>query len=195
MSKFIFQKAEHLFWHDKLMQKTVLKLIPKSVLPNHVTVFRFWATPGVALLMFYHQYYVGMLAFLFVSFTDVIDGSLARARNQVTDWGKIYDPIADKILIGSMIFIIVLKYIDLWASLMIIALEIVIVGAAWIRKREGLKVQANKWGKVKMFLQVMGVTILLLSIIYDVAALLPFASGTLYLAIAFAVMSLLTYGI
>lgn len=195
MNKFTFQKTDKLFFHDTFMKNTFLRLIPKSVHPNHVTVFRLFATPVVALLMFYQQYYIGMLAFLFVSFTDIVDGSLARVRDQITDWGKVYDPIADKILIGSMVFIIVLKYVDLWASLLIIFLEILIVSLAFIRKREGLVVEANRWGKMKMFLQVLGVTILLLSIVFEVEKLLPFASGTLYLAIAFAVISLLTYGI
>lgn len=195
MDKFTFQKADRLFFHDPFMKKTFLRLIPKGIFPNHITLFRYYATPFVALLMFYQQYYIGMLAFLLVAFTDIVDGSLARVRNQITDWGKVNDPIADKILIGSMVFIIVLKYVDLWASLLIIFLEVVILGLAFIRKREGLVVQANRWGKIKMFLQVLGVTILLLSIIFDLEKLLPFASGALYLAIAFAVISLLTYGI
>ncbi|MCK4553539.1 hypothetical protein KAU19_01070, partial [Candidatus Parcubacteria bacterium] len=59
----------------------------------------------------------------------------------------------------------------------------------------GIKIQANVWGKIKMNLQVAGVVILLLSIVFNWAALLPFASGVLYLAIAFAIVSLLTYGI
>ena len=116
-------------------------------------------------------------------------------RNQITEWGKVYDPLADKILIGSMVFIIVLRYIDFWTSMIIIGLEIIIIGAAWVRKMEGRVVQSNLWGKIKMGLQVVGVSILLLSIIFNCASLIPFASGTLYLAIAFAVVSLLTYGI
>jgi len=190
-----FQSADSLYWHDKILAKTILKLIPAGILPNHITVFRFLTTPVVVLLMLYGQYYIGLVAFLLVAFTDMIDGSLARTRNQITDWGKIYDPLADKILIGSMVFIIVLRYIDFWTSIIIISIEIVIIIVAWIRKMKGREIQANLWGKIKMILQVMGVTILLLSIIFDLAALLPLASGILYLAIAFAIVSLLTYGI
>lgn len=160
-----------------------------------VTVFRFAATPIVALLVLYQRYYIGLIAFLIVAFTDAMDGAMARTRNQITEWGKVYDPLADKILIGSMVFIIVLKYIDFWTAMIIIALEIVIIFTAWLRLRKGTIIQANVWGKIKMGLQVLGVSILLISIIFNWAALLPFASGTLYLAIAFAVVSLLTYGI
>jgi len=145
--------------------------------------------------MFYERYSIGLMAFLLVAFTDAIDGSMARTRNQITRWGKIYDPLADKILIGSMVFIIVLKYIDLWTSLVIIGLEMIIIIVAWARMVRGHKIQANLWGKIKMNLQVLGVVILLFSIIFDWAALLPLASTTLYLAIAFAIVSLATFGI
>ena len=108
---------------------------------------------------------------------------------------SVYDPLADKILIASMVFIIILRYIDFWTSIGIVGMEIIIIFVAWIRKIKGYKVEANVWGKIKMGLQNIGVTILLLSIIFNWAALLPFASGVLYLAIAFAIVSLLSYGI
>ena len=195
MANTSFEPAEEIYWHDKILAKTVLRLFPKFVLPNHITVFRFIATPAVAVLVSYEQYYIGLIAFLIVAFTDALDGAMARTRNQITEWGKIYDPLADKILIGSMVFIIVLRYIDFWTAIIIIGLEFIIILTAWIRMRIGAKVQANLWGKIKMWLQVIGVVILLLSIIFNWAALLPFASGVLYLAIAFAIVSLLTYGI
>lgn len=190
-----FQQAEKIFWHDKLLAKTFLKLFPSRVIPNHLTLFRFIATPLVVFLMVYEYYLVGLLSFLLVAFSDALDGSMARTRNQVTEWGKIYDPLADKVLIGAMVFVIVLRYVDFWTAMIIVALEIMIISAAWVRKREGRLVQANIWGKIKMALQVAGVTILLFSVIFNWGALLPLASGTLYLAVAFAVVSLLTYGI
>jgi len=190
-----YQAAKKVFFHDKVLAKTFLKLFPDCVKPNHITVFRFLTTPGVVFLMLHEHYSVGLVAFLLVAFTDALDGAMARTRNQITEWGKIYDPLADKILIGSMVFAIVLRYIDLWASILIVVIEIAIVTVAWFRLRKGAEVQANWWGKIKMLLQVVGVTILLISIIFSWEALLPFASGALYLAIAFAVVSLLTYGI
>lgn len=190
-----FQKADKIFPHDRLLAKTVLRLFPRFIKPNHVTVFRFIATPFVLFLMLFGHYLLGLIAFLIVSFTDAIDGSMARTRNQITEWGKVYDPLADKIFIGSMVFAIVFRYIDFWTAYIIVGIEIIIVIVAWVRLKKGKSVQANLWGKIKMWLQVIGVTILLLSIVFNWAALLPFASGTLYLAIAFAIVSLLTYGI
>jgi len=122
-----FQKATTTQPLDRLLALTILKLIPHFIKPNHITVFRFLATPPVALLMFYGKYWVGLWAFLIAAFTDAIDGAMARTRNQVTEWGKIYDPLADKILVGTMVFIIVLRYIDLWTALITISLEIFII--------------------------------------------------------------------
>lgn len=195
MSKFTFESAERIYWHDKLMAATLLKLIPKNIYPNYFTVFRLLATPVVAVLMLYENYKLGLFAFLLVAFTDIIDGSLARTRNQITNWGKIFDPVADKILIGSMVFIIILRYINYYTALLIMLIEMAIIISGYIRIHKGRIVQANVWGKIKMGLQVLGVVVLLFAIIFDLESLMPFAHGTFYLAIAFAIVSLLTYGI
>jgi CDP-diacylglycerol---glycerol-3-phosphate 3-phosphatidyltransferase len=195
MENLEIQTKEKLHFHDRFLAKTILRLIPHSVKPNQITIFRFIATPFVVYLLYCGYYTLGFWAFIITAFSDMLDGSLARTRNQVTDWGKIYDPLADKILIASMIFVIVLKTINFWTSIIIITLEVIIIIAAWIRKMEGRVVQANWWGKIKMILQVLGVSVLLLAIIFEWAPLLLFASGTLYLAIAFAVISLLTHGV
>lgn len=193
---FEYQKADRLFFHDRFMEKTVLRLFPDWIKPNHITIFRFISIPFVAYLAYFGLNQVGLIAFLLSAFTDVIDGSMARTRNQITEWGKIYDPIADKMLISVMVYIIVLKYIDHWAAYLIVFLEILIVAIGWYRLRKGFKVQANVWGKIKMILQVLGVAILQLSIVFDLASSTVFvASGAFYLAIAFAIVSLLTYGI
>ena len=191
----IFQPADKIHFHDKVLAKTFLRLFPKSVKPNHITVFRFLATPFLIFLMLYHHYLIGLIFFLIVAFTDALDGSMARTRNQITEWGKIYDPMADKILIGSMVFIIVLRYIDFWTAMIIISIEFIFIVSAWIRLKNKTEIQANLWGKIKMWLQVIGVVVLLISIVFNWEDLLPLASGVLYLAIAFAIVSLLTYGI
>jgi len=190
-----YQVADKLYFYDRFLAATVLKLFPDSVKPNYVTMFRFLATPLVVLVMYREQYFIGLLVFLLVAFTDAIDGSLARTRNQITNWGKIYDPLADKLLIAAMIFTIVLRYIDFWSAMLIIGLEIMIVAAAWWRKHNGYSVEANLWGKIKMVLQVTGVVLLMLTVAFDIESLLPFGKGAFYLAIAFALVSLLTYGI
>ncbi len=190
-----YQKCDKLFFHDRFMEKTVLRIIPYWIVPNHFTLIRFLTTPIVGLLMYYQHHSIALLAFLLVAFTDTIDGSLARTRDQITNWGKVYDPLADKVLISCAVFVIVLKYIGVWTAGIIVGLELAIITVAWFRKKRGAEIQANVWGKIKMGLQVLGVVILLLFLVFNVSQFLPFASATLYLAIAFAVVSLLSYGI
>lgn len=189
-----YQSAKVVHWHDRFLAATVLWAFPSFVRPNDLTLFRFLATPFVTWLMFQENYQVGLWAFLFVAFTDALDGSLARTRNKITDWGKIYDPLADKLLIGSMVFVIVLKYIDFWAAMIIVGIEVAIIASAWWWKHNGYPVQSNVWGKIKMILQVVGVVLLLLGVVFDWESLLPFTEGVFYLAIAFGIISLLTYG-
>jgi len=184
-----------LYFFDKILARTLIPFIPKSVKPNHITVFRFLATPLVVYLLWKGSYLVGLISFILVAFTDALDGALARIRNQITDWGKVYDPLADKVLIGLVVYIIVLRYIDVYAALIIIGLEMLLIATAFVRKQRGKIVQANVWGKIKMALQVFGVVVLLLSVVFDVESFLPFSTGVLYLAVAFGIVSLFSYGI
>ncbi|MDP1707108.1 MAG: CDP-alcohol phosphatidyltransferase family protein, partial [bacterium] len=91
---------------DKILQKIFLPVIPRFITPNIVTWFRFVTVPFVAYLFIQESYIIGLLLFIVSAFSDAVDGSLARTRNQVTDWGKMYDPAADKLLIGVSVFIL-----------------------------------------------------------------------------------------
>ena len=182
---------------DRFLAKTVLRLFPKRIRPNHVTVLRLLLTPAVVYILWAGHPGVGAVFFILVAFTDVLDGSMARTRNQITEWGKLYDPVADKLLIGSALFVLVLKHVDMYAAWIIIILEVVTIFSAFLKRHynHSANFQANIWGKIKMVLQTLGVLCLLLAISLNVASLLPFTTGVFYLAIAFGIMSLFTYGI
>lgn len=180
---------------DRILERSILWLIPKRVTPNQVTVLRFATTPIVLYLVLTGQYRWGLLAFLLVAATDVIDGALARTRSQVTEWGKLYDPLADKFLIGGMVFGVVVRELDLLLGLSIITVEATIIALAWYGRAHGQVVQANRWGKLKMGLEVIGVTLLLLGLAFGVPEVLPISKLSFVLAIIFALVSLITYGI
>lgn len=184
-----------LFFFDKVFNKTILRLIPKKVRPNYVTVLRFLLVPWVAFFLWQGNYWIGLVLFLIAALTDAIDGALARTRDQITAWGKMYDPLADKLLICTTVFILVLKYVDFFAAWIIIILESIIITAALFKKQSVGEVQSNFWGKVKMLLQVAGVVFLLLSLVFNLESLLPVSRGTFYVSIAFAIISLFTYSI
>ncbi len=180
--------------HDKVLAATILWLIPRTVHPNQITVLRFLLTPFVFALIGFGNYAVGIPLFLFTAATDAIDGSLARTRNQVTRWGTIYDPVSDKLLIGGLIFLVVFEHINFWLGLSIIILETIFIIAAFWRLRQGQVHPANIWGKIKMSLEVFGVTMLLLALAGDVQFFMNVSFATFGLAIVFALLSLASHG-
>lgn len=193
---FNYLPADEVHPHDLWLSRTFLKFFPKSITPNRVTAFRVLATPIVFLIILYGHYKIGVLVFVLVAFTDAIDGSLARTRNQITRFGMMFDPLADKLLIGSMVLLLVFKYFNFWLGLVILGLEITfIVGALLAQYRFKTVRMANLWGKTKMILQVLAVCLTLIALVWEIPYLLTVAAWVFGLAIGFAVVSLFSQGI
>jgi CDP-diacylglycerol--glycerol-3-phosphate 3-phosphatidyltransferase len=184
-----------LYWHDRILAKTLLRLIPRDVRPNHLTILRFLLTPFVLYYLWRENWPVVVPLFLFAALTDALDGSLARTRKQITMWGTVADPAADKLLIGSVVALFVAQEIDVVFATIIIVIELMIILTGLARRRRGEYVSANWYGKLKMLFQVAGVTMLLIARWSGIQLFVPFSIGTLSVAIVFAVVSLLTYGL
>ncbi len=180
---------------DKLFEKTLLRVIPRWVKPNHITVTRIALTPVVVLLAVFQLYEYAIPVFLFIALTDTIDGSLARVRGEITDWGKLFDPVADKLLIGSLVVVLVIQHLGLILGISIIFIELVFILLGLYWSHTGHIVQANGWGKIKMLLQILGVTLLLFGLAVDFQGLFDISETTLYLALVFAIISLFTSGV
>ncbi len=177
---------------DRLFARTFLPLLPESVTPNQITKFRLMSVPFVALLLALNLYLAGTILFLFSAFSDAVDGALARTRRKVTTWGTLYDPIADKLLIGTVATIVISKHISLYLALAIIVIEILLVSFSYYRYK-GRIVPAKSMGKIKMVLQCVGIIVLLLSILSGIPVLLTIATYILYGAVFFALLSLLVF--
>lgn len=180
---------------DRLIAKIILPFVPKTVTPNQVTIFRFLMTPIVIWLILIDAFNWAMPLFLFAALTDAIDGAMARRRNQITDWGKIYDPLADKLLIGSIAFLLIAKYLNLYLALIIIFIEIVLIANGGIRKKNGEIIEANWWGKSKMILQVISSLFLFFYLFWPSAIFINLAWLGFSGAIILALFSLFTYSI
>lgn len=181
---------------DKFFAVTLLRLFPKSVVPNHLTLFRFFSIPFVAIFWLFGDYRTGVVLFVISALSDALDGAMARTRNQVTEWGKLYDPLADKLLISMAAIIIVPKYLNVWIAFAIIMIEMILIGTSYYSKNHGGRViQANLWGKLKMFCQSFGVGLLMLYAVIGVPLILPLAQIIFYAAILLAFVSLVTYSI
>lgn len=179
---------------DKILTKTILPLIPRFVTPNAVTWFRFITVPFVGWFLWEENYAIGLPLFLVSAFSDAVDGSLARTRNQITDWGRIFDPLADKFLIGVSAIILISKFLNPYLTATIIGLEFFITASAYYRRRTyGFPVEAELSGKVKMVLQSLGIASILVGAVSGAAAFFVIAQYLLYLAIVFAIISLVVY--
>ncbi len=144
---------------------------PKTwTVPNILTLARILITPVIALLPFINGYWPKIICFVIfiaAAVTDVIDGRIARRSNQVTDLGKILDPIADKLLLfatlgpiwwisqqrEALYNIPVWGSVPLWVCLLLIGREIAMtVFRAWAQSR-GVVIAAGNAGKMKAVLQ------------------------------------------
>ena len=132
------------------------------------------------------------VAFILVaSFTDFLDGYLARKLHQVTDVGKIIDPIADKIGIGIVAVCLVLTGdVPLWYLVVVLARDaIIFLGGVYINRRKGIVPQSNMTGKIAVNL----IALALLLSILRIPALHPVLVGAVWLSVAVMLVSVIVY--
>ncbi len=136
-------------------------------LPNLLTVLRILLVPVlvVALLSSGGQTSDVLAAVVFAaaSVTDALDGWLARTREQITNFGKLMDPVADKLLIiAALLSLVSLGRLAAWVAMVIVAREFAVTVARISARSEGVVIAANWWGKVKTGVQVLTIFLLIL---------------------------------
>lgn len=148
-------------------------------LPNILTLARIALTPVIALLPFIQGWLPKVIAFavfLAAAISDIYDGRLARRRQEVTDLGKLLDPIADKLLLFATLVPIywITRYpmrqyeipwwgnLPLWVAALLVGREVFMTVFRWFAKRRGVVIAAQRAGKVKTVIQdiFIGATIL-----------------------------------
>ena len=125
---------------------------------NRVTVLRMLFIPVfvVALLARLPNWGPWWSAGLFVLLmaTDAVDGYLARSRNEVTTFGKLIDPLADKLLVtAALVALVELGELPAWIALIIIGREFIVTGLRMVAVAEGRVIAASSFGKTKTVLQ------------------------------------------
>jgi CDP-diacylglycerol--glycerol-3-phosphate 3-phosphatidyltransferase len=121
-------------------------------------------TPAVDRWFGISSYAFAIIIFVIASLSDIVDGQLARRRNQVSTLGKFLDPIADKLLISAALIVLVEKHLaPSWAVVVIIGREFIITGLRSVAASEGIVIQAQSLGKLKMWAQCVAVVALLVA--------------------------------
>ncbi len=133
-------------------------------LPNKLTIARMAAVVFFVAAYMLGYYWAAAAIFILASLTDALDGHIARSRNLVTNFGKIMDPLADKILVYSALVLMVADGIVYgWMLILILAREFVVSGVRTVAASEGTVVAAAMSGKLKTVLQMFAVIILLIA--------------------------------
>ncbi len=156
-------------------------------IPNILSIFRILDLVIVVLLLEYHHNVLATVFFALGILSDVLDGFLARRNNAVTTYGKIMDPLADKILVvGTLTAMIKIMNVPYWMVIIIIAREFAVTGLRVIAASEKIIIPANWWGKLKTTSQFVAIVVLMLGYyrlgvwLLGLAVLFTVISGYIY---------------
>lgn len=145
-------------------------------LPNRLTIFRILLVPAMVIVPFLgiegevfgvsSTYWIINLLFIIASYTDHLDGKLARKNNQVTTFGKFADPLADKILVlAAMLILVEDGNLPAWIPIIVLFREFVVSGYRLVAVEKGGEViAANIWGKLKTVTQMIAIILMFINI-------------------------------
>lgn len=140
-------------------------------LANKLTIFRIILVPIILIIPLLNisgdlwgipfTYLIIDLIFIIASLTDKLDGYIARSRNQITNFGKFLDPIADKILvIVAMLILVEAGRLPAWIPAIVVIREFVVSGYRLVAvEKKGKVIAASIWGKIKTATQMVGLII------------------------------------
>jgi len=168
-------------------------------LPNKITISRILLIPVFIILMSVPfewgsiqmgdrelpvAHLAGAILFILASTTDWIDGYIARKYNLVTNLGKFLDPLADKLLVSAALIVLVeIGLAPAWIVIVIISREFAVTGLRLVAAGEGSVLAASQMGKLKTWIQIISISLLLLHNWPFAYLNLPLGIITLYLAL------------
>jgi len=159
-------------------------------LPNKLTVLRVVLIPIFIVVLMTGHYYISAIIFVAASLTDALDGAIARKYNLVTNFGKIMDPLADKLLVtAAMVCLVELGDIPAWMVFVILAREFTITSLRSVAASEGIVIAAGKSGKIKTILQMTAIVAILIRNYPFEALNIPVADGLLWAAVLMTIYS------
>lgn len=160
--------------------------------PNALTLLRFLLVGVMAWLFVSEQPVWAMAVYLFAAGTDLLDGWIARRFNQISNIGKVLDPIADKAMtVAALVCMLVEGYLTLGLLLVIIIKEaLMVIGGALIYFVFGKVVYANLFGKISAVAYFLAIMLLFL---HNVPGVAPYDMLFMYLAVAMNIVSMFQY--
>jgi CDP-diacylglycerol--glycerol-3-phosphate 3-phosphatidyltransferase len=122
-------------------------------IPNQLTILRILLVPVIGAVLaidFTDHYQISAVAYVTAAATDTLDGRIARSRNLVTELGKFLDPLADKLLVITVLVILATQsLLPAWVVVVVAAREFLITGLRSVAAAQGVVVSSTPWGKSK----------------------------------------------
>lgn len=164
-------------------------------LANKITMFRILLLPIFVLSYYYDQSGISSLAiFLLGSFSDFLDGYVARKYDMITDFGKFIDPIADKILVLSAFILFIERgFVEPWVVIVVLFRELLISGFRMLAAKKNISIAADIFGKLKTTTQFFSVIFFFLTIILISGKMYIIGKVLLYISVALTVLSMINY--
>ena len=158
-------------------------------IPNFLTVIRFILVPVFGVFMYTEQYYVAVALFIIAGATDVLDGYIARKYNLITPWGKVADPLADKLMqITALLMLTINTKLPKVVILIVIAKELfMVIGGILLYKKDNFVVSANWYGKAATVIFYMAIIMVIFNI--------PYANQVVAFAVIFTLFAFFMYSL
>lgn len=168
---------------------------------NKITILRIILIPVFMLLLATNAVWgrvAALIVFIIASVTDSIDGHIARKYNQITNFGKFMDPLADKLLITSALVMFVEQgTVSAWVTVIIVARELAVTGFRMIAASSGRVIAASIWGKAKTVTQIIAVVAALVFTLdlsaFGLPDLMPVVTVLMWLAALITLVSGIDY--
>lgn len=139
-------------------------------LPNKLTVLRIILTPfylAAMLVDFKYHYLVAAVIFIAASITDFLDGKIARKNNLITTFGKLCDPVADKMLTtAALLAFMKLGLCNIWIVMIVLTREFLVTSFRLVASSQGIVIAAGIWGKLKTASQMVFSIIIMISLYF-----------------------------
>lgn len=162
-------------------------------LATKLTLLRIVAIPGLVALLYFPSPATCAAAFVIfalAALTDMADGLVARQQQQVTNFGKFLDPLADKLLIASVLVMLVRwDWVEAWVAIIIIGRELTVTGLRAMAADQGLVIAADAFGKAKTILQILALGPLIYHYPFMGHDVVGLGTWLLYLALVLTVVS------
>lgn len=163
-----------------------------KVIPNVLTIIRFIFIPFIIISISLDNYISALVLFTLSSLSDVLDGYIARKFNAITDFGKLMDPLADKLTqISTLITLYIKRVIPIWIVLVLFAKELVLISGASFLYGKQLVVSSKWYGKLSTVLLYLAVVSTMIINIYNIS--IHFDVYIYGLAVCLAILALFGY--